>query len=75
MTCSDTKCKPITCSDYFGDMVLSFNTIMTRIQASDNYDEVRLFCQYFDANKKRFPLVQLWFAQEFVADKFKKLNK
>lgn len=75
-TCSDIKCKAnMSLCDNFGDMVLSFNTIMSKIQASDNYDEIQLYCEYFNANKKRYTIAQLLFAIEFVDDKVSQITK
>ena len=74
-TCSDIKCEPITCGEYFGDIPISFNKIMSNIQASNDRDEIKLYCDYLNEHKKRFPLVQLWFAMEFVDEKMRKLNK
>jgi hypothetical protein len=52
----------------------SFNSLMKQAQSSKNANELEIIVNKIMKNKKKFPLVQLKFAEEFLLEKLEEFK-
>lgn len=55
--------------------VRTFNEIMIDADNSETISELRKYADELYNNKKKFPLIQLWFAQEYFKELYTKIEE